>query len=316
VAASQITPVALFTYARPHHLRQTLDALRADGVPLIHAFSDGPKTPEVAPAVEEVRAMLRAIDWCDVRLIERDKNLGLGLSIRTGMQEVFSQHDSAIVCEDDLICVKGTYAYLTAALDHYRHDERVMSVTGWNHPRVTPPGVTVDPYFDGRSECLMWGAWARSWRGMDRDALSLIEDCRAKGIDVFKWGADLVDMAQGERTRNIWAVRFFYLHILRGGLCLRPPHSMVEHIGYDAQATNAQGDGGWSNPPLKPSPAPPARWPEPRVNPHCAKLWQVALGARPTLVRRGLRRVRVLADRLGIPTDRLRGRLRSALKGS
>jgi hypothetical protein len=301
----------LFAYARPDHLRRTLDALRADGVPLILAFSDAPKTPAVAPAVEEVRAVLRAIDWCEVRVTERQQNLGLGLSIRTGMQEVFAEHDAAIVSEDDLVCVKGTYAYLSAALAHYRDDERVMSVTGWTHPSVTPPGVGLDPYFDGRSECWLWGAWARSWRGMDRDALSLIADCRAKGIDVYKFGADLLEMAQEERVRNIWAVRFFYLHILRGALCLRPPRSLVEHIGYGELATNAHGDGLWDNAPLEPCPPLPRAWPEPRLDPRCSSLWQGVVGGRPglkSIVRRGLRRARVMADRLGIPTERLRGR--------
>src|SRR5262249_8746572 len=153
-------------------------------------------------------------------IVERDANLGLGLSIRTGAAEVFSKHDSIIVCEDDLVCVKGAYAYLCAALDHYRDDRRVMSVTGWTHPRVTPPGVTTEPYFDGRSECLLWGAWARSWRDMEKDALTLIAECKARGIDIYSFGADLVAMADQERTRNIWAVRFIYQHILKRTLCL------------------------------------------------------------------------------------------------
>ena len=57
-------PIILFAYARPDHMRRTLDGLRANQVPLIYAFSDGPRTPDKAPAVAEVRQVLRAIDWC------------------------------------------------------------------------------------------------------------------------------------------------------------------------------------------------------------------------------------------------------------
>src|SRR6266702_2481552 len=58
-------PVVLFAYARPDHLRQTLDCLRVNQVPQIYAFSDGPRTPDKAPAVAEVRQTLRSIDWCE-----------------------------------------------------------------------------------------------------------------------------------------------------------------------------------------------------------------------------------------------------------
>ena len=98
---------------------------------------------------------------------------------------------------------------------------------------------------------------------MDVDARTLMEQCRDKGIDIYKYGADLVTMAEAELAQNIWAVRMLYLHILRGGVCLRPPWSMVEHIGFDASATNARNELWLRNPQLKACPALPAKWPEP-----------------------------------------------------
>jgi len=291
-------PVVLFAYARPDHMTRTLDCLRENQVPLIYAFSDGPRTPDKTAAVEQVRRILRGIDWCEVRLCERKENLGLGRSILTGVTEVFAKEDTIIVFEDDLICVPGTYQYLCAALNHYRDDPRVMSVTGWTHPRAIPPDVTDQPYLDGRAECWVWGAWARSWVGMDATAQMLIKDCKAHGIDIYRYGADLSMMADEERYRNIWAVRFLYLHMLRGGLCMRPPHSMVEHIGFDALATNAPVAAGWSNPPLQPCPPIPALWPVPIENPDCVSLWQKAYGKRPPLIWHFFRAARYLYRRV------------------
>jgi hypothetical protein len=260
-ARSQV-PVALFTYARPAHLVRTLECLRANRVPRIYAFSDGPKTPDRRANVDEVRRLLRAVDWCEMSVVARQENLGLGESIRAGVAEVLSHHESVIVFEDDLICVDGAYAYLSAALTHYADDPRVMSVTGWTHPRITPDDVTDQPYFDGRAECLVWGTWRRGWEGMEQDALTLMHRCQQNGIDPRAYGADLVRMAQTERERNIWAVRFLYLHILNDRLCLRPPHSLVEHIGFDAEATNAVAANGWANPTLQPCPPIPTPWPD------------------------------------------------------
>lgn len=272
-------PVVLFAYARPHTLEQTLTCLHADSVPHIIAFSDGARTADEAPAVAQVRAMLRAVDWCELELHERTENLGLGRSILAGVTEALNRHQAVIVFEDDLICVRGTYDYLTAALERYRDDPRVLSVTGWTHPRVTPGDVGERPYFDGRAECWGWGTWTRGWRDMDRPAMELIRACRERGVDPGRYGHDLLEMAEVEHERNIWAVRFLYAHIAEAGLCLRPPRSLVEHIGWGNGATNAQGDTGWSNPPLQPCFQVPESWPEPVEHPQCPELWSRAYPA-------------------------------------
>lgn len=271
-------PVALFAYSRPFHLNKTLDCLKANKISLIYSFSDGPRCSEDVPRVQSVREILRSVDWCDIRIIERKQNLGLGTSIRTGVTDVLKDHEAVIVFEDDLICVDGAYAYLVEALMYYQDDDEVMSVTGWTHPRVIPPGVDGQPYFDGRAESLAWGTWARSWEGMHVDAMTLVKKCKAQGIDVNKYGFDLLRMARKELLLNIWAVRFLYLHILKGGLCLRPPWSMVEHIGGGPGATNVVSSESWAweNPVLKSCPAIPTIWPRPIENPHCSELWKRA----------------------------------------
>jgi hypothetical protein len=280
-------PVALFAYRRTDTLARTLAGLRANGVRRLVAFSDAARTPDQAPEVEAVRRLLQEVDWAEVRLVERPRNLGLGVSVRTGVAEVLAEHESVVVFEDDLVCVPGTYDFLCAALERYRDAPDVLSVTGWTHPRVTPPGVQ-DPYFDGRTECWVWGTWRRAWQGMEKDALTLMAEAEARGIERDRYGADLEAMARVEHERNIWAVRWTYLHIARGGLCLRPPRSLVDHVGQDASATNAAATTDWLNPSLGPPPAPPVRWPEPVEHPGCAALWRRAYPPRRTGLRPAL----------------------------
>ncbi len=280
-------PVVLFAYARPAHLARTLRGLREDGVPLIEAFADGPKGEADAPAVATVRAMLQAVDWCEMRITERAENRGLGRNILAGVTEIAARYDAFIVWEDDLTCVRGTYAWLGAALRHYRDDARVMSVTGWTHPRVTPADVGERPWFDGRAECWSWGTWSRTWVGMPEEtAREKLAAAAKRGVGASTYGADLPAMAAEEQTKNLWAVRWVAHHLQHGGLCVRPPWSMVEHMGFDAAATNAAGGWDWANPPLRPAPAVPERWPEPMLHPQCARLWNKAMAAhRPRLAR-------------------------------
>jgi putative methyltransferase (TIGR04325 family) len=289
-------PVILFAYARPAHLARVLACLRENRVPLILAYADGPKGGADAAAVAEVRALLRAVDWAELRLVERPANLGLGRSVRAGVTEVAAQHEAFIVWEDDLVAVPGTYAWICAALGQYAQEERVMSVSAWTHPRVTPAGRRAAPYFDARAECWVWGSWARAWAGMnDADARAKLGQAAARGLAADAYGSDLPAMAEQESDKNLWAVRWLYHHFARGGLCLRPPWSMVEHIGFDPQATNAADATSWANPPLRAAPPVPAAWPEPVEHPHCRALWsaEAAAPARTSgsLLRKAARRI-------------------------
>jgi len=268
-------PIVLFAYARPVYLARVLVCLRENRVPLIHAFADGAKGRGDAQAVAAVRKMLRAVDWCELRLVEREANLGLGRNVLTGVGAVAAEHETFIVWEDDLICAAGTYAWMCAVLRHYADDARVMSVSGWTHPRVTPADAGDTLYFDGRAEAWSWGSYARSWLGMmEETAWQKLRKAEALGVPCDVFGSDMPRMAREELKQNIWAVRWFYHHLEKRGLCVRPPWSMVEHIGVDAMATNAAGSTEWDNQPLRTVPV--GHWPTPALNPACGPLWRRA----------------------------------------
>jgi len=275
-----VIPVILFAYARPVHLARVLRCLRENHVPLIIAFADGAKGKGDAAAVTETRALLRGIDWCQVELTERPTNFGLGRNVLAGVTAVAARHEAFIVWEDDLICVPGTYQWVSAALRHYLADTQVMSVSAWTHPRVTPSDTGTQPYFDGRADCWVWGGFARSWQGMEETALTKMQALSDTGRDPNAYGADLPAMARDEARKNIWAVRWLYHHLLQGGLCLRPPWSMVEHIGFDPTATNVATTA-WASEALSVAPAIPPVWPEVREHADCRELWQRAIRANP-----------------------------------
>ncbi|OLT11160.1 hypothetical protein BJF79_04510 [Actinomadura sp. CNU-125] len=269
-------PVAVFAWRRPDVLARTVEALRHERIPLLVAFSDGPRDAADRAGVRAVREVLRGVDWCPVEIVERDANLGLGRSVRAGVGHVLARHESAIFLEEDIVCRPGTYAYLGAALRHYAADERVVSVTGWTHPMIAPE--VSGPYFDGKGECWAWGTWRRAWAGADRPALDIMRDCAGRGIDVERYGSDMPKMAAEAAPRNLWAVGWWYHHMLTGGLCLRPPRSLCEHEGWDDLATTAHPTGlRWRNPPLGPCPPVPREWPEPVEHPDCPDLWRAAI---------------------------------------
>lgn len=271
-------PVAVFAHNRPDLFRRVIECLRRDQAPLVHVFLDGPAKAEDVSAGESIRQVLAQMDWCQTKLTERKAHLGISKSIILGMAELFETHESAIVYEDHLATVPGTYAYLAQALHEYRDHAEVMSVTGWTHPRITPPDDKEQPYFDGRAEYRSWGTWRRAWQGMElAEPSSLLRQCHQKGIWSRKYGDDLPNLLHSREDGTFWVGCWLYWHMVHHGLCLRPPHSMVDYevAGTAAQITSSD-HGSWRNPPLQASPPLPTVWPKPEEHPACVKLWRKA----------------------------------------
>ena len=256
-------PVVLFVYNRPDALLKTLEGLRANSIPKLIVYSDGAKRLADRSAVKEVRKIVSAIDWCEVRYIFREGNYGLGRNILSGVTETLSSYESCIVFEDDLVSVPGTYMWMCAALERYKDDPNVYSVTGWTNKKITPQGLNGAPFFNGRADSLAWGTWRRAWIGMTEETATQ-KLCRAMdaGIDPYRFGGDLPYTARIEMKSNLWAVRFCYHHIVNHGLALHPPWSLVNHIGWGDDATNETARSWIENGILRSAPAIPNVWPE------------------------------------------------------
>ena len=294
---SRIVPVAYFAYRRADLVMRTLAALRANGVTQIYAFSDAARGSEHEGDVAEVRRILHAVDWADMRIVERRENLGVELSEPRGISEVFAAHDEIIVCEDDIEMVPGSYQYLLAALDRYRNEPRVMCISAWTHTRLTPPDARDIPHFTGRFPCWGWASWRRAWDGFPESSPRQLADrCAARGIDITRYGDDIANAFKAHPDWLTWDYAFSLHMLSREGLSLMPPHTMTAHIGHDSRATHPQDLTDWVDRPE--SPPRDIRWPEVAENPLSAEFWRRAINAPPppSLAERIRRRIARLID--------------------
>ena len=80
-----LAPIVLFTYNRPWHTRQTIEALQKNELAQeseLFIYSDAAKNEEVEEKVCEVRDYIKTVDgFKKVTIIERDRNWGLPNSI-------------------------------------------------------------------------------------------------------------------------------------------------------------------------------------------------------------------------------------------
>lgn len=247
----ELPPVALFTYNRPGHTRRTLEALArnrgADRTRLV-IFSDGPASATEEEAVSRVRAVCRqASGFAGVELVERENNLGLAASIRTGVMEVLDREEAVVVLEDDLLTHPAFLSYLHTALDRYKEDSRLLSVSAFVPPRILmprPSGFSEAVWLSLRNLSFGWGVWRDRWRSVNWN--QAVEDGFVDRPDLqagFRaGGADLPRMMQKQLQgeTDSWAIHFSYAHFRQQRYSLMPADSYVKPIGYDGSGVHCR----------------------------------------------------------------------------
>ena len=232
-------PIALFTYDRPKHLAQVVEALalnaEAAESPLF-VFVDAPKKEAAAPNVEAVRALARGIrGFKSKEVVEQATNRGIAASIIEGVGRLTAEFGRVVVLEDDLVPSPFFLRYMNSALRAYADDERIVSVHAYSYPVAA---ALPDTFFLRGADCWGWGTWRRGWDLFERDGRKLLAALEQKRLtEDFDFGGAypytqmLRDCIAGRN--DSWAVRWYASAFLRGKLTLYPGSAQVRNIGAD-----------------------------------------------------------------------------------
>lgn len=240
----QLAPIALFTYNRPVHTRQTIDALLknkyASESDLI-IFSDAPKNDADGDGVRQTRAYLRGITgFRSINLIERAENMGLAANIIDGVTQVVNEYGRIIVLEDDLLTSSFFLKYMNEALTMYEDVDEVISVHGYVYPikRQLP-----ENFFLIHTDSLGWGTWKDKWVYFNPNGEELLRQLTQKRLlrqfnfdESYDFAKMLRRQIKGEN--NSWAIRWYASAFLENKLSLFPGRSLVFHNGGDNTGTN------------------------------------------------------------------------------
>lgn len=245
--AADLAPIALFAFRRPDHLRECLTALAACGGAAdsdLIVFSDGPRDQGDVDAVGEVRALAHAAaGFATVRVVERERNLGLAASVVDGLERVLADHERVVVVEDDLVVSPDFLRYLNAGLDLYADEPTVASIHAYVY---AVPEPLPQSFFLRGADCWGWATWRRGWARFDPDGAALLARLRECGQERdfdfeggYPYTAMLADQVAGRV--DSWAVRWYASAYLAGMLTLYPGRSLVANIGQDGSGTHSTG---------------------------------------------------------------------------
>lgn len=245
---SKTSPIALFAYNRPEHLKKTIESLKENYLSKeseLFVFSDGPKNEIDAAQISEVRNYLKTISgFKSVSIIERNRNLGLANSIISGVTEIVNEYGKIIVMEDDLVSSEHFLEYMNEALDFYEKEEKVISIHGYVYPveeklKKRLPEI----FFIKGADCWGWATWKRGWDLFEPDGRKLLRELEERNLlreFDFEGSYPYSNMLrrQIEGQNDSWAIRWYASAFLRGKLTLYPRESLIKNIGQDNSGTH------------------------------------------------------------------------------
>ncbi len=263
---TQLAPIVLFVYNRPWHTQQTIEALQrnelADESELF-IYSDGPRNDKAREHVRRVRQYIKTIDegFKKITIIERDKNWGLADSIIDGVTEVVNEYGRVIVLEDDLVTSPFFLRYMNEALEFYKDNNAIMSISGYTLPpkyMKFPKNYYYDIYLNYRNSSWGWATWADRWKLNDWDIQDYNQFIRnPEQQRLFnRGGDDLTPMLKSQMSGIIdsWAIRFSYAHFKERMYSVCPRYSYVSNIGCDGTGTHCGNEEQFKNDLLKAKP--------------------------------------------------------------
>lgn len=246
-----LSPIVVFAYNRPDHLRQTLTALADADLARdsrVRVYADGPRNEAAREGVAAVRAVLDDAVWRTrfgtFEVVASDENKGLAKAIIGGVSEVVEQAGRVIVLEDDLIVSRDFLRFMNDALDFYEADQTVGSISGFCPLKAPPPGYTADVLRVPRNCSHGWATWADRWRQVDWTAAGA-EQLRRDPVLRRRFnsaGADRLDRLRRQLLGRInsWSIRFGLWQVLAGVDTIYPVRNHVRNEGFDGSGVHTR----------------------------------------------------------------------------
>ena len=236
-----LAPIVLFVYNRPWHTQHTVESLQknilADESELF-IFSDGPKNEIDKLKVNEVRNYVHRLGGFKKISIEESKeNKGLAESVINGVTKIINQYGKVIVLEDDLVSAPGFLKFMNKALEFYKKNQFIFSISGYSFPLKSLNNYTEDIYILNRPSTWGWGTWNNRWEKVDwniEDYQKFINDEIAQ-VKFNEGGEDLTSMLKFQMKGYIdsWGVRWAYAHYKNHAYCLYSKNALLNNIGLD-----------------------------------------------------------------------------------
>ncbi len=241
-----LAPLVLFVYNRLDTTKKTIENLKKNTLAKdtdLFIFSDAAKNDSGKEKVQNVRDYIHKITgFRSIKIVEAEKNKGLANSVITGVTDIIVKYGKVIVVEDDLLTAPQFLQFMNDALEFYKEDRRIWSISGYQYPIKMPAKYNETVYASYRASSWGWATWLDRWESIDW----LIGDYKKyrynpiRILSFCKGGTDLDKMLRYQMQGKLdsWAIRWCYNQSRQNKYTIYPVKSLVDNIGTDGSGTH------------------------------------------------------------------------------
>lgn len=241
------TPVVLVIFNRLDTTTQLLARVREARPRTLLLVADGPRShiPGESARCAAVRELFDRVNWdCEIVTEYSEENMGCDQRLVTGLKWAFEQVEEAIILEDDVLPHPTFFSFCQELLERYRHDARVMAISGIS---FTMEQLLEKPkysyYFGPGGGFHGWATWRRAYSLYDYDMKlwpEFREDHCLENVfdrkDVQKYVFRAFEEAScGDN--QAWSYRWAFACLAQGGLGIYPYVNLVSNLGFGEDAT-------------------------------------------------------------------------------
>ena len=263
-ASPSCPPILFIIYRRPETTRKVFEAIRRARPAQLFISQDAPRPdrPDQLAAHKEAREIATAVDWpCEVHTLFFDTYQGIVPGFTGSLNWFFEQVEEGIMLEDDEIPDPTFFPFCAEMLEKYRHDERVMSITGSNALEHYDKPYQKDSYYF-LSVPTVWGmaTWRRAWKQYDPDVTRWPEVRDSKLLyEILPSPSAAFYFSQKfqgyyEHKINSWDGQWVFACLANKGLSIYPTRNLISNIGFnDVNAFHGvSSDALWGDLPIEP----------------------------------------------------------------
>ena len=250
LSARMRTPIVLIIFNRPDLTARVFAEIARARPEKLLVIADGPRPDREGEDAKcaATRAIVERVDWpCEILKSYSNTNLGCGHRPATGLRWVFEQVEEAIILEDDCVPHPTFFRFCEELLERYRHDERVMHISGNNH-FFRENKIPFSYFFS--CYCLSWGwaTWRRAFQHYDPEIklwpmlrnTSWLPDILGGSSAAEHWERIFDLTYAGIDNVNTWDFQWLFATWAHRGLSILPSSNLVSNIGFREDATHTR----------------------------------------------------------------------------
>lgn len=240
----------LVAFNRPNETARVIERLREVKPTKIYFAVDGAREdrPDEVSLVSQTQKLVCEFDWeCEIKTAFQSKNLGCGLGVSTAIDWVFSQEDTVIVLEDDILPEVSFFPFCKELLELYKDDERVFAISACS---FVPPKFLIqsESYrFTPETHVWGWAIWKRSWERYVFDITDwrneltfsqLRQRLGGSWLAAFLW-SKLFDLV-AQKKIDTWDYQLAFAGLRSNSLIANSNFNLTENLGFGDIATHTK----------------------------------------------------------------------------